>query len=560
VPTATTPGAGDLAEHSIADLQEAIGAVVPHRDAIVWRDRRIAWGDLTDRSRRFANGLLAEGVGGGVAHDPEAPGWQSPHDHVALLLTNGNEYLEAMLGAWKAGAAAVNVNYRYTADELAFLLVDSHAAAVVYHARFAPVLEAARGRAPSVRLLVVVDDGSGTDPVPGSVPYETLLAGVGGDRPDIDWSPDDRYVVYTGGTTGNPKGVLWRQGDFLHTALGVQGTRDDLVGRAARPDRPRALPAPPFMHGAAHWNALSCLLAGGTVVIQQDTEHLDPADVLDTCEREAVGSLLVVGDAFARPLLDEQRRRPRDLSRLRALMTGGAVLSPTLKADLVAAIPGLRIVDILGSSETGRHGLATTAGGDAAEPGVFQPSDTTVVLDAARTRALSPGDDESGWLAQRGRVPLGYLGDPERTAETFPRIGGVVHAVAGDRARLRADGSIELLGRDSVTINTGGEKVHAEEVEQALKAHADVYDALVVGRPSERWGSEIVAVVQLRAGLSADALDADALRATAGEHLARYKLPKAFVVVDRVQRSASGKPDYGWAREIAVAAAQAGGT
>jgi fatty-acyl-CoA synthase len=487
-----------------------------------------------------------------VRHDPDAPGWTSPHDHVALYLTNGNEYLEGMLGAWKAGAAAVNVNYRYTADELAFLLGDAGAVAVVYHARFAPVLAAALPGVPTIRLLVVVDDASATPPVAGSVPYEDLLSAASPARPAVPWSPDDRYVVYTGGTTGNPKGVLWRQGDFLHTALGVRGTEDELVERARRPDRPRALPAPPFMHGAAHWNALSCLLAGGTVVIQSDTEHLDAADVLDTCERERVGSLLIVGDAFARPLLDEVRRHPRDLSSLRALMTGGAVLSPAIKAQLVDAVPGLRIIDILGSSETGRHGLATTAAGTGAEPGVFEPSGTTVVLDESRQRELEPGEDAVGWLAQRGRVPRGYLGDRAKTDETFPRIGGVVHAIAGDRARRRADGAIELLGRDSVTINTGGEKVHAEEVEQALKAHGDVYDALVVGRPSERWGSEIVAVVQLRAGLTADDLDVGALRAATSEHLARYKLPKAVVVVDEVQRSASGKPDYAWAREVAA--------
>lgn len=537
-------------EHAIATLQEAIGAAVPDRECIVWRDRRITWGEVTDRSRRLANALLAEGIGGPVDHASDAPGWVSPHDHVALYLTNGNEYLEAMLGAWKAGAAATNVNYRYTADELAFVLTDAATAAVVYHARFAPVLAAALPHVPTVRTLVVVDDGSGTEPVAGSLPYEDLLAASPGHPPDVAWSPDDRYIVYTGGTTGSPKGVLWRQGDFLHTALGVRGTQEELVERACRPDRPRALPAPPFMHGAAHWNALSCLLAGGTVVIQHHTEHLDPADVLDTCEREQVGSLLIVGDAFARPLLDEVRRRPRDLSHLRALMTGGAVLSPKIKAQLVAELPTLRIVDILGSSETGRHGLATTDAHDDAEPGVFAPSDTTVVLAEDRTRRLAPGDPESGWLAQRGRVPLGYLGDEAKTAATFPRIDGAVHAVAGDRARIRADGRIELLGRDSVTINTGGEKVHAEEVEQALKAHPAVYDALVVGRPSERWGTEIVAV--LAADPTAPDLDTDAVRAAAGEHLARYKLPKAFVVVDRVQRSASGKPDYAWARRVAA--------
>lgn len=539
-------------DHAIAGVLDAIARAVPDRQCIVWRDRRLSWADLAERTDRLANGLLAAGVGGRVHHDPAAPGWVSPHDHVALYLTNGNEYVEAMVGAWKAGAAAVNVNYRYTAEELAFLLGDAAAAAVVYHARFAPVLAAALPHVPTVRLLVVVDDGSGTAPVEGSVPYEPLLADASPATPPVRPSAEDRYVVYTGGTTGNPKGVLWRQGDFLHTALGVRGTTAELVARATRPDRPRALPAPPFMHGAAHWNALSCLLAGGTVVIQHDTEHLDAADVLDTCEREHVGSLLIVGDAFARPLLDEIRRTPRDLSHLRALMTGGAVLSPSTKAQLVAELPHLRIVDILGSSETGRHGLATTASDVDAEPGVFEPSETTVVLDDTRTRELEPGEDAIGWLAQRGRVPLGYLGDPAKTEETFPRIGGVVHAVAGDRARRRSDGRIELLGRDSVTINTGGEKVHAEEVEQALKEHADVYDALVVGRPSERWGSEIVAVLELREGLAADALDTEAVRSAAAAHLARYKLPKDFVVVERIKRSASGKPDYRWAREVAT--------
>ncbi len=300
------------------------------------------------------------------------------------------------------------------------------------------------------------------------------------------------------------------------------------------------------MHGAAHWNAISCWLAGGTVVIQSDTERLDAADVLDTCARERVGSLLIVGDAFARPLLDELERAPRDLDALRFLMTGGAVLSPAIKRALVDAVPGLRIIDILGSSETGRHGLSTASSGDGGEPGVFVPSDTTVVLAEDRRSVLAPGSDESGWLAQRGRVPLGYLGDRTKTEATFPTIDGVTHAVAGDRARVRADGRIELLGRESVTINTGGEKVHAEEVEQALKSHPSVYDALVVGRPSERWGQEVVAVVATTGGF-----DPAVVTEAAGHHLARYKLPKDYVVVDAIERSASGKPDYGWARAVA---------
>ena len=531
---------------NIVAAHEAIAEVVPDRECIVWRDRRLSWREVTERSRRLANALLDAGIGG--APRTTSQRWESPHDHVALFLTNGNEYLEGMLGAWKARAASINVNYRYTADELAFVLRDSGAVAIVHHRRFAPVVRAALPRCPTVRLVVTVEDGSASEAVPGSIGYELLLGEATPGRPPLDWAPDDRYVVYTGGTTGDPKGVLWRQDDFLATALGVDGTTDELVERARRPDRPRALPAPPFMHGAAHWNALSCWLGGGTVVVQDQVDHLDPVDVLDTCERERVGSLLIVGDAFARPILDEIERGGRDLTALRHLMTGGAVLSPSLKARFVAALPDLRVVDILGSSETGRHGLSATssAGGD--DPGVFAPSPTTVVLSADRTRVLEPGSPDSGWLAQRGRVPLGYLGDRARTEATFPSIDGVVHAVAGDRARVRTDGRIELLGRDSVTINTGGEKVHAEEVEQALKSHPSVYDALVVGRPSERWGHEVVAVVAVAE--SAAGFDHVEVEAAAGRHLARYKLPKDYVVVPSIRRSASGKPDYAWARQL----------
>ncbi len=541
-----------MADHDIAGLLERVAEVAADRPAILWRDRALTWRDLDDRTARFANALLDRGVGGDdIDHDVD--GWRSPHDHVALLLTNGDEYLVAMLGAWRARAAAVNLNYRYTAEELAYVLGDCDAALVVHHARFGPVLAEALDRlGPAVDpVLVTVDDGSATAALPGAISWDDLLAAASAGRPPTNPTPDDRYVVYTGGTTGRPKGVLWRQGDFLASALGIEGTAEELVERAGRDHRPRALPAPPFMHGAAHWNALSCLLAGGTVVIQDETDHLDPVDVLDTCAVHDVTSLLIVGDAFARPLVDELERRPRPLPHLRAIMTGGAVLSPATRDRVLVALPHVRVVDILGSSETGRHGIGTSGDGDRSEPGVFTPSSTTVVLDDARRRPLTPGSTERGWLAQRGRVPLGYLGDRAKTEATFPRIGGVVHAVAGDRAGLRADGRIELHGRESTTINTGGEKVHAEEVEQALKHHPSVYDALVVGRPSERWGTEIVAVVAVT-----DGFDEDAVRAAAAEHLARYKLPKAFVVVDAVQRSASGKPDYAWARALATDASR----
>jgi 3-oxocholest-4-en-26-oate---CoA ligase len=546
------PPAGD---HNVAALHEAVAAAVPERECIVaparavvgagGTRRRLTWREVTDRTRRLA-GVLA-GAGMGLRDDPR-PGagiaWESPHDHVALYLHNGPEYLEGMLGAWKARCAAINVNYRYVADELAYVLRDSAAAAVVFHASFAPTLAEVLPTMPGVRLLLQVDDGSDTGLLDGAADYEDALAAADPLEPD-GLSPDDRYILYTGGTTGMPKGVLWRQADFLATCLGVKGTTADLVAAATRRGASlRTLPAAPFMHGAAHWNAISAFVSGGTVVVPDRPTRFDPADVLATCERERVTALQIVGDPFARPLLDRMDARSYDLSTLRFLLSGGAVLSPSVKARFLERIPGLRIVDVLGSSETGRQAVA------GAEP-TFRPGDRTVVLSEDRGRILSPGDPEIGWLAQAGRVPLGYLGDAAKTTATFPVIDGVRHGVAGDRVRLLPDGTIELLGRDSVTINTGGEKVFAEEVERVLVAHSAVADAIVTSRPSERWGQEIVAVVAPRAGADVSELQGE-LRAHCRTRLAGYKLPKAFCWVDRVVRSPAGKPDYAWARAVAV--------
>jgi 3-oxocholest-4-en-26-oate---CoA ligase len=536
-------------ELNLAALHEAIAAAVPERECIVWRDRRLSWAEVTDRTRRLAGVLADHGLGLRPA-DPHRPGWTSPHDHVALYLHNGNEYLEGMLGAAKARCAPINVNYRYVAEELRHLLADSDARAVVFHGAFAPTLTEVLPDLPHAGLLLQVDDGSGEPLVEGARWYEAALASA---RPWCapDLSPDDRYILYTGGTTGLPKGVLWRQADFLAACLGVDRTTEQLVDAATRSTL-RVLAAPPFMHGAAHWNAISAWCSGGTIVIQDRPSRLDPDDILRAAVREKVSSLLIVGDAFARPLVEALRTGRHDVSRLRHLLTGGAVLSASVKEELLALAPWLRIVDVLGSSETGRQGVHTSDGTRGASTGTFAPSPTAVVLSEDRSRVLEPGEPELGWLAQGGRVPLGYLGDPDKSARTFPTVGGRRYAVAGDRARILADGSVELHGRDSVTINTGGEKVFAEEVEQALKRHPAVFDATVVGRPSERWGQEVVAVVQLREGAAPPG--DEELRAAAGRHLARYKVPKAFVRVDRVERSPSGKPDYRWAAAVATAA------
>jgi fatty-acyl-CoA synthase len=539
-------------ELNLALIHEAVAAAVPERECIVWRDRRLTWSDVTDRTRRLANLLLDHGLG--VHGDPAAvEPWESAQDHVALYLTNGNEYLEGMLGSYKARAAPFNVNYRYVAEEIEYVLRDAGTRAVVYHARYAPLLSTVLGRLDDpVALLLQVADESGNELVPGALDYEDALAASSPALPPVIPSPDDLYVVYTGGTTGMPKGALWRQADFLVSALGVRrrdGTDfeslDEIVELAARRTL-RSCPAPPLMHGAAHWNAISTWTSGGTVVIQDQPQHLDAADILRTVERERVDALNIVGDAFARPLLEELRTGSYDVSSLRHIVSGGAVLSSSIKHALTELVPGLTIVDIVGSSESGRQGVGTGTA-----TGAFVPSPTACVLSDDRTRRLEPGDDEIGWLAQTGRMPRGYLGDRDKTLQTFPTIDGIRHVIAGDRARLRADGRIELLGRESVTINTGGEKVFAEEVELALKHHPAVYDALVVGRPSERWGQEVVAVVRVRSG--EDPSD-DELLAAAAEHVARYKLPKEIVRVDVIERSASGKPDYAWARTVAAAA------
>ncbi|CAN5742090.1 acyl-CoA synthetase [soil metagenome] len=539
-------------ELNLATIHETLAAELTDRPCVIWRDRTWSWTDVTNRTRRLANVLGAHGIGRAGDLD-DCAGWESPHHHVGLYLHNGNAYLESQLAASKAGAAAFNVNYRYVTDELAYLFDDSSAAAIVYHGCFADTLAEVLPRLQRrPRLLLRVDDGSGEALLPGAVDYEEALAGALSHRPDIEWRPDDLYVLYTGGTTGNPKGVLWRQADFLVAALGVRrrtGEDHRSLGELVASARRRnlaTLPAPPLMHGAAMWNALSTWISGGTVVIQDVVARLDSADVLDTCARHRVTSLLIVGDAFALPLLDEQRARPRDLSSLRFVLTGGAILSPAVRRQLLDEVPQVRIVDVLGSSETGRQAVAdTTAGGDVG-PTRFAPSAHAAVLSDDLSRRLTAGDGQIGWLAQGGRIPRGYLGDEAKSRSTFATVGNERWAVAGDRAAVRADGSIELHGRESVTINTGGEKVFAEEVEAAIKHHPGVYDALVVGRPSERWGQEVVAVVALRPGTSVTITD---LRTVAGEHLARYKLPKDLVVRDTIHRSPSGKPDYAWARD-----------
>jgi len=537
----------DAPMFNLAWLHEAIAERVPERECLVFRDRRLSWSDVTERTRRLAAVLRDAGLG---CHRERAElaGWESGQDHVALYLYNGNEYLEGMLGAFKARCVPVNVNYRYVEEELVYLLRNAKVRAIVFHARFAPVLARIRAQLPDVRLWLRVEDGSG-ESLPDTVDYEAALAGAK-PTPPAGLSPDDLYVLYTGGTTGMPKGVLWRQEDVFRSAMYTRRveTPEEVVAGAERADL-RALPAPPFMHGAAHWAAFNMWSLGGTIVVQSHPDRLDPVDLWETVERERVTALTIVGDAFGRPLVDELRSGRHDASSLRLLTSGGAILTASTKRELHALLPGVRVLDALGSSESGSQASYASDAEDAAQTGRFALAPDNLVLREDLSGPVAAGSGEVGWLARSGRVPLGYLDDPEKTAATFPVIDGVRYAVPGDRAKLEADGTLRLLGRDSVTINTGGEKVFAEEVEHALKHHPAVFDAVVVGTPHERWGQQVTALVRLRDGESPSE---EALLSVARAHVAPYKLPKRFVFVREIQRSPSGKADYRWAKATAL--------
>ena len=537
------------AQFSVAEVHEAIAAARPHDLCLVFRDRRLTWNDVTERTRRLANHLIRAGLGCHADRE-HLQGHESGQDHLAIYLHNGNEYLEAMLGAFKARVAPFNVNYRYVAEELRYLLADSNAAAVVVHSQFAPTLAEVLTDLPNLQLILQVADNSGNELLPGAVWYEDALESASPERPEVHWSPDDLYILYTGGTTGMPKGVLWRNGDANVECFG--GSRADTIDAvvAEADGGLKALLAPPFMHGAGHWMSFRSWNAGGTVHVQRVPERLDPHDIWSLIEEERLNFLLIVGDAFARPLLDQLTETKYDLSSLTVLLSGGAPLSANLKEEFLRHLPTLMIVDGLGSSEAGGQ-LSQVSAGSGATTGTFPNSPGNHVLNDDLTRVLEPGDPEIGWLAKSGRLALGYLGDPSKTARTYPVIDGVRYAVPGDRAGLQANDIVELHGRDSVTINSGGEKIFAEEVEAAVKAHPAVYDCVVAGRPSERWGQEVVAVVRLRGGHHVT--DADLL-AEAERHIARYKLPKQFVYVDEVVRSPSGKADYRWATQRAAQA------
>ena len=542
-------------QFTVPAAADAVAAVIGDREFIIQGDRRYTYAQIVERSNRLAAYLHSRGLGCKTERS-ELAGHEVGQDLLGIYAYNGPEYVEAMLGAWRARVAPFNVNYRYVKNELQYLLADSGATALLYHAAFAPRVADVLPYLTNLRVLIQIADDSGNDLVHGAVDYESIVASGASQPPPVEPSPDDLYVLYTGGTTGMPKGVLWRAHDIFMTSFGgrslytgeVLGSLEEIAKGAAESPGTKLMVLPPLMHGAAQWAVFTAMNTGQSVVFSSVTRRLDPDDVVATIEREKVMAVTVVGDAMARPLADAFERSEADLSSLAVVANGGALLTPTAKQRLIDAKPGLIVVDGVGSSETGAQMSHMSTPG-AVSTGKFNASPDTSVAAEDLSTILQPGHDGMGWLAQRGYVPLGYKGDAAKTAATFPVIDGVRYSVPGDRARHLADGAIELLGRDSVTINSGGEKIFAEEVETAIASHPSVADVVVSGRPSERWGQEVVAIVALADGATADAQE---LIDHAAGVIARYKLPKAVVFRPVIERSPAGKADYRWAREQAL--------
>jgi acyl-CoA synthetase (AMP-forming)/AMP-acid ligase II len=540
---------------NLSSVFATVAETIPDQTMLLWRGRRFSYAQMDARIDGVAHYLASRGLGCHTERN-ELGAHESGQDHLGIYLRNGNQYLEAMTGSYRARVAPFNVNYRYVGDELVYLLHDAQARALVYNAEFAPRVAAIREKLPHLEVLIQVEDGSGNPLLPGAVDYESFVVTP---RP-ADGMPtprgEDLFLIYTGGTTGMPKGVLWRQHDIFMSSMGGRpfGGGDALASYDELAQRVRQaagamslLMIAPFMHGAGQWATFYLITMGGWIAIPDDVDRLRPDSALRLAERERIVSIPVVGDAITRPLLDEIETGNYDLSALLTITNGGAPLSPTVRDRLLDALPNVVVVDAVGSSESGTQmNTIATKGGNTAP--TFTPGVDTAVVSADFTRVLNPGEGD-GWLARRDLIPLGYLGDADKTARTYPTIDGVRWSIPGDRANLLPDGRIELLGRDSITINSGGEKIFVEEVERAIAAHPEVYDVVVVGRPSERWGSEVVAIVQMTEGATTPDHE---LVSVCEERIARYKVPKVFIRASKVVRSPAGKADYRWAKNLAT--------
>jgi acyl-CoA synthetase (AMP-forming)/AMP-acid ligase II/acyl-coenzyme A thioesterase PaaI-like protein len=517
--------------YNLADLFESVADVVPDKEAIVAGAERLTYARLEERANRLANWLRARGVGAGA--------------HVGLYLYNGHEFMEALLAIFKLRAVPININYRYVEGELRYLCQNADLVGLIYQPELKSRVDAIAGELPKLALQLQVGQE-----------YEAALAASSPARDFPQRSGEDHYIVYTGGTTGMPRGVVWRHDDVFFAGLqGGNPGGDPVTSPAQIQENARTgdtamcyLPAAPFIHGAAQWAALIALNCGGKVVLAPGP-RFDAARVCKLIGEEQVSVLLLVGDAMARPLAEALAANPGlDTSSLVAIASAGAILSRSVAEELQAALPNTMMLNNFGATETGHQGRATDEG---ARPRFFM-SETSAVLDE-NLKPVAPGSGIVGKLARRGHLPLGYYNDPQKTAATFIVVDGERWVIPGDMAMVEEDGTITVLGRGAVCINSGGEKIFPEEVEEALKAHPDILDAVVVGVPDPKWMERVTALIQARPGADPAQLTLAAIDAHLRPRIAGYKVPREAYLVAEMQRHPSGKPDYRWAKAEAIA-------
>ena len=536
-----------MAKHfNIADMFEMVADKVPSRDALVCGDQRASFADLETRSNRLAHYLSERGVKAG--------------DHVGLYLYNCNEYLEGMMACFKIRAVPINVNYRYVQEELLYIFDNADMVACIHNREFIPHIAEIRASAPDLHTYIYVNDDSDFDPAAiDTAEFESVMAGQSEERDFGERSDDDLFVLYTGGTTGMPKGVMWPHKSVFFAAMGGGGwfhpdgavTEPEQIADRVGDFPIVGMALAPLMHGACWWYACIQLLAGNTVVLNP-ARSLVGEDVWDIVAREKVNALSSVGDAMAVPLLDSLDANPErwDLSSVFSVGSGGAVFSESKQEAFRQHFPNVFITNSFGSSESGNMGM--DGGGKKGQGlgNVVKSEFMSVVSDIEGQphEHVKPG--EMGIFARSGFIPVGYYNDPEKTAKTIVEVDGKPWLLLGDEARLEDDGSITVYGRGSNCINSGGEKIFPEEVEQALKAHPDIFDCLVVATPDERFGSKVTAVAAVRGDAQ---LNLESVQEEARKHIAGYKVPRELHIVEVVPRAPSGKPAYPKALEIALA-------